>query len=219
MGIEINLMSKYPKTKRDIDSRGKSKTEQDRIIARKFDKDFFDGDRRHGYGGYKYNKKFWSPVIPDFINYYSLNNSSSILDIGCGKGFMVYDFKSFLPKANVQGIDISKYAIDNSLPEVSEFLHLGNAKNLPFEDNSFDLVTSIVSIHNLEINDCALAIREINRVSRKYAFITVDAYSNDEERDLMHEWNLTAMTIMSCNEWVEFFKENNYIGDYYWFKP
>ena len=96
---------------------------------------------------------------------------------------------------------------------------VGDAKQLPFDDNTFDLVISIVTIHNLDLNDCAKSLQEINRVSKKNSFITVDAYETDEEKKLMYEWNLTALTIMGCKEWVSFFKENNYMGDYYWFKP
>ncbi len=219
MGNEIDLMSKYPKTKRDVLDRGIKKTEQDIAIARKFDKEFFDGDRKFGYGGYTYDPRFWNSVIPDFISYYHLDENSSILDVGCGKGFMLYEFSKFLPNANIRGIDISSYAIENCKSEVRDFLQVANATNLPFNDNSFDLVISIVSIHNLDHSGCAKALKEINRVTKKNAFITVDAYSNEQEKQLMDEWNLTALTVMSCSEWIKFFRENEYEGDYYWFKP
>ena len=219
MGKEINLLKNYPRTVRDTSLRQKNKSESDQEIARRFDYDFFDGERKYGYGGFNYNEKYWKNVIPDFIDFYSLNNDSSILDIGCGKGFMIYDFLKYLPEINIKGIDISEYAIKNCKEEVKDNLIIGDAKNLPFDDNSFDLVISIVSIHNLGINDCSKSLSEINRVSKKNSFITVDAYKTEEEKQLMHDWNLTALTIMSCNEWVSFFKENNYKGDYYWFKP
>ena len=219
MGKEINLLKNYPRTVRDTSLRQKNKSESDEEIARRFDYDFFDGERKYGYGGFNYNEKYWKNVIPDFIDFYSLNNDSSILDIGCGKGFMIYDFLKYLPEINIKGIDISEYAIKNCKEEVKDNLIIGDAKNLPFDDNSFDLIISIVSIHNLGINDCSKSLSEINRVSKKNSFITVDAYKTEEEKQLMHDWNLTALTIMSCNEWVSFFKENNYKGDYYWFKP
>ena len=56
------------------------------------DQDFFDGDRKYGYGGYNYNSKYWSEVVKDFKNFYKLSDGSSILDVGCGKGFMLFDF-------------------------------------------------------------------------------------------------------------------------------
>ena len=206
MGKEIDLLKNYPKSNRDTSKRAELKTEEDRKIARKFDKDFFDGERKHGYGGFNYNKKFWGPVVPTFIKYWNLNRDSSILDIGCGKGFMLYDLSLALPGLKLAGIDISDYAIKNSKPEVKEFLQVGNAINLPYKDKSFDIVISINTIHNLEKDECAQALREITRVSKKNSFITVDAYRSEEEKKKMHEWNLTAKTILSVNDWKLFFK-------------
>tara|TARA_B100000212_G_C27284987_1_gene494747 strand:+ start:299 stop:958 length:660 start_codon:yes stop_codon:yes gene_type:complete len=219
MGKEINLLENYPKSKRDISSRANLKTESDREIARRFEKEFFDGERRHGYGGFNYDKKFWGPVIPKFIEYWGLNKDSSVLDVGCAKGFMLYDLKEAINEITVAGVDVSKYAINNSKEEVKKYLKVADAKNLPFKDNSFDVVISINTIHNLEIEECALALKEISRVSKKHSFITVDAYRNDEEKRKMFEWNLTAKTILSVSDWVRFFKENKYEGDYYWFVP
>ena len=219
MGKEINLLENYPKSKRNLDERENQKLKEDVDLARKFGKDFFDGDRKHGYGGFKYNSKFWQPVIPTFKNYWSLKQNDSVLDIGCGKGFMLFDLYKMIPGLKIAGIDISEYAINNSLPEVSNFLKIGNAKKLPFASNSFDVVISINTVHNLEKEECALALKEISRVSKKYSFITVDAYRNNEEKKRMFQWNLTAKTIMSVEEWISFFKKVNYLGDYYWFIP
>ena len=218
MGIEIDLMKNYPRTKRDPKARADSKTEEDRRIARKFDKDFFDGDRKYGYGGYSYNPRFWQPVVPDFIEYYSLDNNSSLLDIGSGKGFMLRDFKEVLPGLQIKGIDISEYAIQNSLDDIKDYQDVGDAKDLPYEDDSFDLALSIVTLHNLPREECAQSLKEIARVS-KNSFITLDAYSNDEEKSAMNDWNLTALTVMHVEEWKLFFEESGYTGDYYWFKP
>ena len=219
MGKEINLLSNYPRSKRDISKRENQKTEEDRAIGRKFGKEFFDGDRKYGYGGFAYNSKYWEPVIQDFKKYYNLNSSNSILDVGCAKGFMLYDFSKAIPGISLSGIDISEYAINNSIPEIKKLVRVANAKKLPFSDNFFDLVISINTIHNLEQKDCAEALREIARVSKKYSFITVDAYRNEEEKKRMLAWNLTAKTIMSVSEWKLFFEEIGYNGDYYWFIP
>jgi len=216
---EINLLKKYPKTKRDLSKRGNEKTEEDRIIARRFDKEFFDGDRKNGYGGYYYNSKFWTEVVKDLNNFYKLKNGSKILDIGCGKGFMLFDFMKLNPNFVLEGIDISDYAITNAVPEVKKFLKVGDAKNLPYEDNSFDLVISINTTHNLEINQCKKALSEMERVSRKDKYLIVDAYSNEIEKDKIFAWNLTAKTILSTNEWINLFEEAGYTGHYYWFKP
>ena len=219
MGKEIDLLVNYPKAKRYVDERGAEKTENDRAIARKFDKDFFDGDRKNGYGGFSYMPRFWQPVIPTFKEYWKLDNNSKVLDVGCAKGFMLYDLTKLIPGIEVKGIDVSSYAIENSLEEISNNVSVANAIDLPFEDNSFDVVISINSIHNLDRKECGIALQEIERVSRGKSFITVDAYRNEEEKRRMFNWNLTAKTIMSVDEWILFFEEVGYTGDYYWFIP
>lgn len=219
MGVEIDLLAKYPKSNRNVDERGLEKTDKDREIARRFGKEFFDGDRRNGYGGFNYNSKFWEPVVPDFQKHFSLNSKSSVLDVGCAKGFMIYDFSRLIAGITVKGIDISDYAIENAIVEVKERVQVADAKNLPFEDNSFDVVISINTVHNLEIEDCGKALQEIERVSRGKSFITVDAFRNEQEKERMFAWNLTGRTIMSTRDWKIFFDKVGYTGDYYWFIP
>ena len=219
MGQQIDLLENYPRTKRNVDDRGQQKTEEDRAVARKFGKEFFDGDRRHGYGGFSYMPRFWQPVIPTFQQHWNLTADSSVLDVGCAKGFMMYDMAQAIPGITVKGIDVSEYAIENGMEEMRPHMQAADARDLPFEDNSFDVVISVNTIHNLDRDDCALALREISRVSRSGAFVTVDAHRNAEEERRMMAWNLTAKTIMSVDEWVAFFAENDYDGDYYWFIP
>ena len=219
MGIEIDLLAKYPKSNRNVDERGAEKTDKDREIARKFGKEFFDGDRRNGYGGFNYNSKFWEPVVPDFQKHFSLNSKSSVLDVGCAKGFMIYDISRLIPGITVNGIDISDYAIENAIAEVKERVQVADARNLPYEDNSFDVIISINTVHNLEIEDCGKALQEIERVSRGKSFITVDAFRNEKEKERMFAWNLTGRTIMSTQDWKIFFDKVGYTGDYYWFIP
>ena len=219
IGNEIDLLSKYPKPTRDILKRGQAKTFEQQELARKFDKDFFDGDRNNGYGGYYYNERFWINVVPDFIKFYNLKDGDKILDIGCGKGFMLYDFKKANSNFEVEGIDISEYAIKNSKTEVKDYLKVGDAKTLEYPDKYFDLVISITTVHNLELEDCKKGLKEIERVSKKNKFITVDAYSNEKEKELMYAWNLTAKTILHTEEWKKLFIETSYTGDFYWFKP
>lgn len=219
MGQEIDLMENYPKSKRDLSKRLEEKTPQDRALARKFGKEFFDGDRSHGYGGFGYNSRFWEPVIPTFQKYYNLDENSKILDIGCAKGFMLYDFQKAINGISIQGIDISNYAIENAKEEVKPYLQVADARELPFEDNSFDLAISITTLHNFNKEDMKIAIKEIMRVTKKDAFITLDAYRDEIERKRMEAWNLTALTMMSTEKWKEFFQETSYEGDYYWFIP
>jgi len=219
MGREIDLLKNYPKTKRDLKKRGEEKSEEDRRIARKFGKDFFDGDRKHGYGGFRYLPKFWQPVIPTFQQHFGLTADSSVLDVGCGKGFMMYDMVKLIPGIQVKGIDISEYAIQNTIDSIENFVQIANAKELPFEDNSFDVVISINTVHNLNREECGKALQEIERVSRGRSFITVDAYHDDDEKEAMLSWNLTGKTIMHVDEWKNFFSEVGYTGDFYWFIP
>jgi SAM-dependent methyltransferase len=218
MGREIDNLRNYPKAIRNLHERLEKKSSQSREIARKFDKDYFDGTREYGYGGFEYNPKYWTNVIPDLIQNYNLSSRSKVLDVGCAKGFFLHDLKCQLPNIEVAGLDISRYAISNSIESIRPFLNVGNANSLPFEDNYFDFTISINTIHNLDRAECASALKEIERVS-KQSFVTVDAYRNEAEKTRMEAWNLTALTIMSCDEWVTFFDEVGFTGDYYWFIP
>jgi SAM-dependent methyltransferase len=217
MGQEINLLDQYPRSKRPIDERAKMVTPEHRRIGRLFGKEYFDGDRLYGYGGYSYQPRFWQATVKRFRDYYQLAEDASVLDIGCAKGFMLHDFKELMPKLKIAGIDISEYAIENALETVKPFLQVGNAKKLPFEDKSFDLVICINTVHNLPLEECKQAIREIQRVSRKYAFITMDAWRNEKEHESMEKWNLTAQTYFHVDDWKKLFEEVGYTGDYYWF--
>lgn len=219
MGIEIDLLVNYPKAKRNLDERAASKTEEDRAVARQFGKDFFDGDRRHGYGGFNYMPRFWQPVVPTFKEHFALDAGSSLLDVGCAKGFMLHDLAELIPGIKLAGIDVSAYAIEHAIEDMKPFVQVADARELPFPDKSFDVVISINTIHNLERADLAQALREIERVARRGAFVTVDAYRNEEERQRMMAWNLTAKTIMHVDEWIAFFEECGYTGDYFWFIP
>lgn len=219
MGKEIDLLVNYPKTNRNLEERVASKTEADRAVARRFGREFFDGDRNHGYGGFNYFPRFWQPVVPTFQKHWELDCNSSILDVGCAKGFMMHDLAELIPGITVKGIDISEYAILNAIEGMQPHLEVGNATKLPFEDKSFDVTISINTVHNLEREECAKALQEIERVSRKGSFITVDAFRTTIEKERMYAWNLTAKTIMSVDEWVQFFKDVGYTGDYFWFIP
>jgi len=219
MGKEIDLLVNYPKPNRDVTGRAQSKSEDDRALARKFGKEFFDGDRSHGYGGFSYNPRFWEPVVPTFQSHWDIVPGNSLLDIGCAKGFMMYDFHRLIPGIKVEGIDISDYAIENGMEDMKPFMQVASADDLPYEDNSFDYSISITTLHNFDGDNLIKALKEIERVSKKGSFITVDAYRNDEEKERMYAWNLTAKTILHVDEWKLLFEEAGYTGDYYWFMP
>lgn len=214
---EIDLMDQYPRSKRPIEERGKKISEVHRRVARQFGKEFFDGDRLYGYGGFSYHSRFWKQTVKKFRDHYRLSEGASVLDVGCAKGYMLHDFKNLMPDLMVSGIDISEYAIEEAIDSVKPYLRVGDAKDLPYEDNSFDLVISINTVHNLPLEECKQALQELQRVSRKFSFLTVDAWRNDDERSRMLKWNLTALTYMQVDEWKDLFNEVGYQGDYYWF--
>ena len=217
MGQEINLLDLYPRSRRPIEERGAQITEEHRAIARQFGKEFFDVDRLHGYGGYNYHPRFWTDTVRRFRDYYQLADNAAVLDVGCAKGFMMHDFKQLMPDMTIAGIEISRYAYEHAIEDMKPYINEGNAVGLSCADGSFDLVISINTVHNLPIEECKQALREIQRVTRQHAFITVDAWRNDEERDRMLKWNLTALTYMHVDDWKRLFEDVGYSGDYYWF--
>lgn len=214
---EVNLLDRYPKPARPIDERAVLITDAHRQTARQFGKEFFDGDRLTGYGGYSYHPRFWTETVKRFQEYYRLPADAAILDVGCAKGFMLHDFKLSMPKATVAGVDISGYAVGHAIEDMQPFLDTACASDLPFPDNSFDLVISINTVHNLPLDGCKQALREIQRVSRRHAFVTMDAWRNEDEKRRMLHWNLTGLTYMHVDDWMRLFGEVGYAGDYYWF--
>jgi SAM-dependent methyltransferase len=219
LGNEINLLDQYPKSARTgkVGERAVHVSNEQREISRQFGKEYFDGDRMYGYGGYHYQPRFWQGVVRRIRDYYHLAEDASLLDIGCAKGFMLHDFKELMPNLSIAGIDISEYAIENAMETVKPFVRVGDAKELPFADKSFDLVTAINAIHNLPLEECKQALQEIERVSRGHSFVQLDAYRTPEEKERLERWVLTCKTYMHVDEWKELFSEVGYTGDYYWF--
>ena len=170
MGKEIDLLVDYPKSKRNLTER-KSAKQEDRekilSVVRQFGQEFFDGDRKYGYGGYRYIENRWTGVAKQLIKTYKLNNNSKILDVGCGKGYLLYEIKKLLNDIDITGIDISRHGIKNSHPKIKKYLHFYDIrKKLKFKKKQFDLVISLGTLHNLENFSLSLALKEINRVSK-----------------------------------------------------
>ena len=182
-------------------------------IAKHFDKDYWDGDRNVGYGGMRYDGR-WRKVADAMHNHYGLKKGDRVLDVGCGKGFLLYDLTQSVPGIEVRGIDISQYAIENSKEEVRPFLQVGNANHLPFDDKSFDLIISITTLHNLVCYDLDAALRAIQRVGRKNKFICVESYRNDEEKVNLLYWQLTCESFYGPKEWEWWFEKCGYTGDH-----
>lgn len=182
-------------------------------VAKKFSKDYWDGDRKYGYGGYKYDGR-WRVVAEEMAKHYNLRPGQRVLDVGSGKGFLLYELTQVVPGLEVVGIDISEYAIENSKEEIRPFLKKGLAQELPFEDDSFDFVYSITTLHNLYIYDLKKAVKEIERVSKENSYIMVESYRNESEKANMLYWQLTCESFYTPEEWKWLYDEWGYRGDY-----
>lgn len=211
---EVNLLDRYPRATRDIASRAVAVPSQ-REVAKRFGKEYFDGDRGQGYGGYRYDGR-WVPIAERMRDFYGLRAGHWILDVGCAKGFLLHDFRQVVPGVRVAGVDISEYAIVHAMDDVRPFLALGTADALPFPDATFDLVVSINTAHNLERSRCVQAVRELERVSRRARYLQVDSWLTEEQRIKFERWQLTALTYSEPDGWRRLLAEAGYTGDYYW---
>jgi len=181
-------------------------------VAIQFGKDYWDGERHHGYGGMKYDGR-WLPVAEKMARHYGLKSGSRVLDVGCGKAFLLYDLTQVVPGLEVCGLDISKYALENAKEEVRPFLTAGLAQELPYESHSFDLVISLNTLHNLYIFDLFKAIQEIQRVGKEHRYIAVESYRNQEEKANLLYWQLTCESFYTPEEWDWIYRQNGYSGD------
>jgi len=211
----IDFINKLHKsTKRDYLKRV---TDHDKAqvaeIACQFGKDYWDGERHLGYGGYKYDGR-WRVVAEDMAKHYNLQPGARILDVGCGKGFLLYEFTQVVPNCEVVGIDISQYAIENGKEEIRSCVQVGNANKLPFADKTFDLVYTINTLHNLYLYDLHAAVKEIERVGRGGKHIVIEAYRNEREKVNLMYWQLTCRAFHTPEEWEWIFKQAGYTGDY-----
>lgn len=182
-------------------------------IAKKYDYDYWDGDRKLGYGGFKYDGR-WKQVAEALVKHYGIKPGDRILDIGCGKAFLLYDFTQVVPGVEVCGIDISEYAIKNAKEEVRPFLRVCDAKKLPFGDKAFDLVISLNTLHNLYCYDLHSALKEMERVAKKNKYLVVESYRNEQEKVNLMCWVLTGECFFAPKEWDWFFQNAGYTGDH-----
>ena len=182
-------------------------------LAKQWGFDYWDGDRRINYGGYRYDGR-WAKVAKAMADHYGIKPGDQILDVGCGKGFLIYDFTQVVPGVEVTGIDISEYAIENVVDGVKDRVQVGKADALPFADKSFDLVISINTLHNLYSYELDKALREIERVGKKNKYICVESYRNEEEKTNLLYWQVTCEAFNTPAEWEWWFKTTGYTGDH-----
>jgi ubiquinone/menaquinone biosynthesis C-methylase UbiE len=204
----------HKSTKRDYLARV---TERDKgevaEIATKWDYDYWDGSRQTGYGGYRYDGR-WRKVADAMVAAYGLKPGMRVLDVGCGKGFLLHDLTEACPGIEVAGIDISSYAVEHAMESVKPFLKTGTAAKLPYPDKSFDLITSITTLHNLYIYDLWPALQELERVGRSAKYLCVEGYRNEREKVNLMYWQLTCRTFHTPAEWEWTFEQAGYTGDY-----
>ena len=215
MGNEIDLLRSLPKTTRSVEKRQAAKTPAIVAEAKKFGEMYWDGPREYGYGGYRYDGR-WRSVARDVIQHFGLRAGMRVLDVGCGKGFLVKDLMLELPGLEAFGLDVSRYALMHCPPELAGRLHLGSADDLPFPDRAFDCVLSINTLHNLQRPGVIRALREVQRLSGGRAYVQVDSYHNAEQKALFEQWVLTAQFHDYPNAWRKVFAEAGFTGDYYW---
>ena len=183
-------------------------------LAKKWDFDYWDGDRKICYGGYRYMEGRWEKVARAMVEHYGIKPGDKIMDVGCGKGFLLYDFTKVVSDLELHGIDISQYAIANAKEEIKDRLQVGNATSLPYPDNYFDFVFSITTLHNLHCYDLDKALREIERVSKRAKYICVESYRNEEEKANLLYWQVTCEAFNTPQEWDWWFKQTGYTGDH-----
>jgi len=182
-------------------------------VASRFGQEYWDGERQYGYGGYRYDGR-WRPIAERMAEHYGLKPGMRILDVGCGKGFLLYEFTQVVPGIEVAGIDISAYGIENAKPEVRAALTVGDAATLPYDDKSFDLVFTLGTFHNLPIGKLWPAISEMERVGRGGKYLMVESYRNDREKANLLYWQLTCKSFYSTEDWEWLYRKIGYSGDY-----
>ena len=201
-------------TKRDYLARMQDEKIHCMEIAKQYEKDYWDGDRRYGYGGYRYIPGRWKPVAEALIDFYNINEKSKILDIGCGKGFLLYELKLLIPKLEICGIDISEHGFNEAKDEIRPFLFKHRAQEtLPFKDNEFDLVISLGTFHNLRLFELCKALSEMERVGNK-GYLMLESYRNEKELFNLQCWALTCESFFDVDEWIWLYKHFGYKGDY-----
>lgn len=183
-------------------------------VARQFEFDYWDGDRRYGYGGYRYIPGRWKPVAEAMIERYGLTNESSVLDVGCGKAFLMYEMQLILPGARFVGFDLSRHGLAQRHPDfVGELFEHKAQDPYPFADDEFDLVFTMATLHNLTLPELETALVEVQRVGRQ-AYVMVEGYRNERELFNLECWALTAEQFLRPEEWVWVFDKTGYTGDY-----
>ncbi|MBF0183175.1 MAG: class I SAM-dependent methyltransferase [Magnetococcales bacterium] len=215
MGRLLNLVTPlHVATKRDYHGRMQDEKVLCMQVAKEYEERYWDGDRRFGYGGYRYMPGRWKPVAQALIDTYQLPAKAKILDVGVGKGFLLYELQQLLPEAELVGFDISRHALANAKEEIRDKLFHYKAQDpYPFGDKAFDLVISLGTLHNLRLFELQTALREIERVG-KNGYVMLESYRNEQELFNLQCWALTCESFFDTAEWIWLYNHFGYSGDY-----
>ena len=215
MGKLRNIVTPlHESTKRDYLARMIDDKVRCMNIAKQYGEDYWDGDRRYGYGGYNYIPGRWKQVAEELISIYNLKSESKVLDIGCGKGYLMYEIKLLIPDIDISGIDSSDYGLKNAKEEIKPFIHKHKAEvKLPYKDKEFDLVISLGTFHNLRLLELKIALSEMERVGKK-GYLMLESYRNERELFNLQCWALTAESFFDKDEWIWLYNNFGYTGDY-----
>jgi len=214
MGELLNLVTPlHRRTARDYVARMADDKVHCMLKAKEYGFDYWDGDRRYGYGGYRYDGR-WKPVAEHLVEHYGLDANARILDVGCGKAHLLHELKQLLPRAEVTGFDISPHGLADAPEPIRPHLFRYRAQDpYPWGDRHFDLVLSLGCLHNLRLFELAAAVREIERVGRQ-KYVMVESYRNEREQFNLQCWALTAESFFDTAEWIWLYRHFGYSGDY-----
>ena len=176
-----------------------------------FGYDYFDNPKSgRGYRGYVYTGRYYE-TAKKIIDHYKLKPNSKILEIGCAKGYLLYEF--FKLKMDVVGYDISRYAVDNCIEELKEMIFLGRVNDINENDNIYDLAIAKEVLSHMAIDDILFTINKLQNIS-KNIYLVLQTVSEKKKANDMQSWDCTYKTMMIKKDWEKVLSSCGFHGDY-----
>lgn len=211
---KFNLLNTYPNPKAKRYVNENIRTIKNRINASYREREFYDGKRNDGMGGFYYDGR-WKKIADKICKKYNLNNNSSILQLGAQKGFLLHDIKNKFPKIKIVGLDYSNYAINKAMKNVKRNIKkVEDYTKLNFKTNYFDFVIALGVVYEYDLTRAISTLKEIQRVSKGNSFITLGSYNNQKEYVQLKQWTLLGTTLLKEKEWRQVMKHVKFTGDY-----